>query len=80
MDREAILKVLQKRASVARERHQEAAVRFKEILADYPSAIPTPTVRHVSRMQVIAIGELLRSFWVGSEPNGRVFGLRCYPG
>jgi hypothetical protein len=42
MDREAILKILEKRTSVARERHQQAAIRFKEILQDYPSAIPQP--------------------------------------
>jgi hypothetical protein len=42
MDREAIHKILQKRSSIARERHQEAAVRLKEILADYPSTIPHP--------------------------------------
>jgi hypothetical protein len=41
MDREAILKILEKRASVARERHQQAAMRFKELLED-PSAIPEP--------------------------------------
>lgn len=42
MKRDAILRILQKRTSVARERHQEAALRFKEILADYPSALPPP--------------------------------------
>jgi hypothetical protein len=42
MDREAILKILEKRTSVARERHQQAAMHFKEVLEDYPSAIPQP--------------------------------------
>jgi hypothetical protein len=42
MDRKAILEILEKRTSVARQRQQRAAMRFKEILADYPSAIPQP--------------------------------------
>jgi hypothetical protein len=42
IDREAILKILEKRTSVARQRQQEAAIRFKEILAEYPSSIPHP--------------------------------------
>jgi hypothetical protein len=42
MDREAILKILENRTSVARERQQQAAKRFKEILEDCPSATPQP--------------------------------------
>ena len=42
MDREAILETLAKRTSIARQRQQQAAMRFKEILAEYPSSIPHP--------------------------------------
>jgi hypothetical protein len=42
MDRDAILEILEKRSSIARQRQQQAAMRFKEILADYPSSIPHP--------------------------------------
>jgi hypothetical protein len=42
MDREEILRTLATRTSGARQRQQLAALRFKEILADYPSSIPHP--------------------------------------
>ena len=62
MDREDILEILEKRTSVARERHQQAAMRFKEILKDYLGTIPQPDrttlFQHAAQTYRRAIQEL----------------------
>lgn len=65
MDRESILEKLRQRITAAEKQNREAAKRFNEVAAGYPSAIPYPDgvtqIRDASRSYRRTIAELTKA-------------------